>query len=70
MDRIWFRAYAFLVNNPGIFAIAAKLGCFLQPLHRFVAGSKIDPLLAWTATRETPVIAKESFRQYWISRRK
>ena len=70
LERIWFRGFAFLVNNPSIFAIATKLICFLQPLHRFVAGSKIDPLLAWTATREPPVIAKESFRQYWISRRK
>ncbi|MBV8175652.1 MAG: iron-sulfur cluster-binding protein [Verrucomicrobia bacterium] len=66
-DRICFRAFAFLVNNPGMFEMAAKVGRFLQPLHRFVAGSKIDPLLAWTASREAPFIAKESFRRYWKS---
>ena len=66
-DRICFRAFAFLVNNPGMFEMAAKVGRFLQPLHRFVAGSKIDPLLAWTASREAPLITKESFRRYWKS---
>ena len=68
LDRISFQAFAFLVNHPGLFEVVAKFGRLLQQLHRFVAGSKIDPLLAWTATREAPVIAKESFRQYWRSR--
>ena len=70
LDRNSFRAFAFLVNHPGVFEAVAKVGRLFQPLHRFVAGSKIDPLLAWTATREAPIIAKESFRQYWKSRHK
>jgi hypothetical protein len=65
-----FRAFAFLVNHPGVFATAVKIGRLFQPLHRLVAGSKIDPLLAWTVSREAPVIAKQSFRQYWKSRHK
>jgi hypothetical protein len=63
-------AFAFLVNHPKIFATAAKLGRFFEPLHRIITGSKIDPLLAWTRSREVPVIAKKSFRQYWKSRQK
>jgi L-lactate dehydrogenase complex protein LldF len=46
-DRISFRAFAFLVNHPGVFEVATKVGRLLQYLHRFVAGSKIDPLLAF-----------------------
>jgi hypothetical protein len=65
-----FGAFAFLVNHPKIFVLAGRIGQFLQPLHRFVAGSKIDPLLAWTRSREAPVIAKRSFRQYWRSRQR
>jgi hypothetical protein len=70
LDRNSFRAFAFLVNHPGVFEVVAKVSRLLQPLHRYVAGSKIDPLLAWTATREAPIIAKESFRQYWKSQHK
>src|ERR1700738_1990178 len=69
-DRISFRAFAFLVNHPEVFKAVAKAGRLLQQLHHFVAGSRIDPLMAWTATREAPIIAKESFRQYWKSRDK
>jgi len=69
-DRMASEAFAFLVNHPKIFAMAVKLGRFFEPLHRIVAGSKIDPLLAWTRSREIPVIAKKSFRQYWKSRQK
>ena len=70
LDRIASGAFAFLVNHPKIFAMAARLARFLQPVHRTVSGSKIDPLLAWTRSREVPVIAKKSFRQYWKSRQK
>jgi L-lactate dehydrogenase complex protein LldF len=70
LDRISFRAFAFLVNHPEVFEVVTKVGGILQRFHRFVAVSKFDPLLAWTATREAPVIAKESFRQYWKSRHK
>jgi L-lactate dehydrogenase complex protein LldF len=70
LNQMAFRAFAFLVNHPGVFATAVKIGRLFQPLHRLVAGSKIDPLLAWTVSREAPVIAKQSFRQYWKSRHK
>jgi L-lactate dehydrogenase complex protein LldF len=70
LDQMAFGAFAFLVNHPKIFVLAARIGRFLQPLHHFVAGSKIDPLLAWTLSREAPVIAKRSFRQYWRFRQR
>jgi L-lactate dehydrogenase complex protein LldF len=67
LDQMAFRGFAFLVNHPRVFGIATKVARLLQPLHRLVAGSRIDPLLAWTASRDVPVIAKLSFRQYWKS---
>jgi len=70
LDRIAFRGFAFLVNHPGVFGVAVKAGGAFQRLHRLIAGSKIDPLRAWTASHEAPVVAKESFRQYWKSRHK
>jgi L-lactate dehydrogenase complex protein LldF len=70
LDQTAFGAFALLVNHPKIFVKVAKIARILQPLHRIVAGAKIDPLLAWTRSREAPVIAKTSFRQYWKSRQR
>src|ERR1700746_1222457 len=47
LDRISFRAFAFLVNHPEVFAVVAKVGGLLLRFHHLVAGSKMDPLLAW-----------------------
>jgi L-lactate dehydrogenase complex protein LldF len=69
-ERMAFKAFAFLVNRPSLFAASAAIGRFLQPLHRAISGTTADPLRAWTSTREAPVIAPQSFREYWSHRTK
>jgi len=69
-ERRAFRVFAFLVNRPALFSGTAAICRFLQSFYRLISGTKADPLRAWTATREAPVIAPQSFREYWQSRQK
>ena len=65
-----FRAYAMLVNHPALFAVAQTFGRLLQPLHRMVIGGRLDPARAWTATRDLPEVAEQSFRDWWKERQR
>ena len=69
-ERRAFRVFAFLVNRPALFSGVTMICRFFQSFHQLISGTKADPLRAWTATREAPVITPQSFREYWKSRQK
>ncbi len=68
LEQTGFRAFAFVMNHPALFRAVAVVGRWLQPLHALVKGGRLDPLRPWTKTREAPVLAPQSFREYWRSR--
>ena len=67
-EKLAFRAYAVVVNRPWLFSMALRLSRWMQPLQRCVKGGRLDPLRAWTATRDLPAVAPRSFRQQWKGR--
>ena len=64
------KASRFLMNRPKLFALASKLGRVGQTFHPLVKGTRFDPARAWTRSRELPMIAKQTFREFWRSRRR
>jgi L-lactate dehydrogenase complex protein LldF len=62
------QAYARLVNHPRLWRTAGRVGRWVQPLHRLVLGTRLDPAYAWTRTRNAPRIAPQSFREWWRTR--
>ncbi|HEV7401910.1 MAG TPA: LutB/LldF family L-lactate oxidation iron-sulfur protein [Chthoniobacteraceae bacterium] len=71
---LWWEKAAFFVlgkilNNPGLYDAAKKLGRFGQLFHPLVFGTKLDPARPWTQTRDLPPIAPVSFKEYWRNRR-
>ena len=69
-ERFAFKGFGFLMNRPALVAIASKLGRMAQIFHPLVKGTRFDPARAWTRSRELPVIAGQTFREFWRSRRR
>jgi len=69
LEAFAFRAFAWVVNSPRLYRAAKTIGRLLQPMHRLVLGSRLDPAYAWTRTRDLPPIAAQTFKEYWRSRR-
>jgi L-lactate dehydrogenase complex protein LldF len=68
VEQFGFRAFVLMAKHPALFQSLGRLARILSPLHRWVRGTVLDPVRAWTQSREIPAIAPQSFRQYWRKR--
>ena len=68
-EKLAFRAHAWIVNHPAAYAWMKRAGRLAQKLHPLVKGTRMDPAYAWTKTRDLPPIARQTFKEYWRSRR-
>ena len=68
-ERLAFAGFVYLMNRPRLYALSLKFGAFAQRFHPLVKGRLLDPVIAWTQTRELPEVAQEPFREY-MKRRK
>ena len=64
-EQLAFRFFAFVINRPGVYRLAKRAGRLLQKFHPLVKGTRLDPAYAWTRTRELPLIARQTFKEYW-----
>lgn len=69
-EKLAFAGFAFMMRRPALYQFAAALGRLLQPLHSLVKGTALDPVKAWTKTREAPAFAQTSFHNWWKNRNK
>jgi len=70
--RLWklgFKFFAFIINRPAIYKLLAPLGRVGQKLHSPLKSTRLDPVYAWTKTREMPQIAPQTFREFWTNRK-
>ena len=65
---IWF-GYVVLMKRPWAFKIAMRLAPLGQKMHALVLGTPLDPVGAWTKTRDFPEAAPQSFHDYWQARK-
>jgi len=69
-EKLAYKFFAFVANRPALFSLAGKLGRAGQRLHPLIKGTRLDPARAWTASRGLPVIADQTFHEFWRARRK
>lgn len=68
-EKWLWRAFVFLMKRPALYRVAMRLAPLGQKLHPIVAGSLLDPMRAWTETRDFPEAAPTSFRDQWSARK-
>ncbi|MBM3847390.1 MAG: iron-sulfur cluster-binding protein [Verrucomicrobia bacterium] len=69
LEKLAFSLFATVVNTPSLYRLAGFFGRILQPAHRWIKGTWMDPLRPWTQTRELAPLAPRSFRHHWRARR-
>jgi L-lactate dehydrogenase complex protein LldF len=67
-QQLGFKAFAFVVNRPVLFAFAIRAMKCLSPLQRLFNATPADPVWPWTKSRELPSFARKSFRDLWKQR--
>jgi L-lactate dehydrogenase complex protein LldF len=65
---IWF-GYVQTMTRPWFLRLANKLAPLGQYFHPLVLGTLLDPVRAWTKTRDFPEVAPESFNDWWAKRK-
>jgi len=68
-EKFSFKMFAFVVNRPSLYVFAKRIGRFAQKFHPLVKGTRLDPAYGWTKTRDLPPIAKQTFKEYWKTRK-
>lgn len=65
LEQWAWRGFVFLMTHPALYRWAVHLAPFAQRLQRVVQGSRIDPLYAWTRSRDFPQVQGRTFKDYW-----
>ena len=68
-QKIAFRIHSANAGNPAMWALTTKAARFSRKLISLVEGTWLDPVRAWTKTRELPPVAEQSFREWWRARK-
>ncbi len=68
-ERLAWQVFGWMMNHPAWYRLAGRLGWIGQVFHPLIRQTRLDPARAWTATREAPKIATESFKDFWRARK-
>ncbi len=68
-ERKAYRAFARVVRSPRLYRWSVRAARVLQRLHPPIRRLGFDPARPWTASRELPRVAPQTFREWWRRRR-
>ena len=68
-EKALYAGFVFVMRRPALYRLSSRVGKIFFPLHKFVNGTVLDPLRLWTKTRDFPVMAPQSFQDYWKTRK-
>ena len=69
VERWVWKAFSFVMRRPFLYGMGMRVARLMRPLHAaLLEGGVLDPVRAWTASRELPELAEETFRERWKRR--
>ena len=73
LEKLAFRAFAWLMTHPRLYEMAGKLAATVAPpgagwINSVPAPMNIGPLRAWLSQRDLPPAPARSFREMWRRR--
>jgi len=68
-ERLGYKIFGLIANDPTFWFLAKKIGWLTQPLQKLVKGTALDPAKAWTKTRDLPPQPAVSFKEWWRNRK-
>jgi L-lactate dehydrogenase complex protein LldF len=68
-EQFVYDVFTSFVNHPFVWWLGKKAARMFQPLHKIIRGSPLDPVRAWTKTRDLPPVAGVSFKDWWRKRK-
>jgi L-lactate dehydrogenase complex protein LldF len=73
LEKLAFRAFAFLMTHPRLYELAGRIAAGMAPtdgrwLRTLPAGFDIAPVRAWLSRRDLPPSPSKSFREMWRRR--
>jgi L-lactate dehydrogenase complex protein LldF len=68
--RAAFRGFSFVMRRPWVYGAMSKLARLLHVVGKPLHGTRFDPLGGWRRTRDLPDPPRETFKDYWRSRRR
>ena len=69
-EGLLWKGFTFIMRRPRLYRLGARIAGIFQPLYGLIQGSAIDPGKGWTASRQAPKIARQSFTAWWNENRR
>ncbi|PWU09437.1 MAG: iron-sulfur cluster-binding protein [Verrucomicrobia bacterium] len=67
-EQCMYRIFGFVMKRPQLYRWASPLIRIALPLHRKIQNSFLDPVRAWTQSRDLPPAPAQSFKEIWRNR--
>jgi L-lactate dehydrogenase complex protein LldF len=67
-EKWLWRAFGFLMRRPALYRFAAPFSRISIKFLPLVGRTRLDPIRAWTGTRDFPRPPAKSFKEYWRER--
>ena len=67
-ENLAYTGFAQVMSHPRLYRLMTKLAPALQAVQKLVSGSRLDPLLGWTRSRNFPQAQSETFKDYWAKK--
>lgn len=64
-EKIAFKLFASLMTKPSLYRLSHRLAAVGQKAFPLIKRTPLNPMKAWTNSRELPLVVSESFKDFW-----